>query len=97
MDMQIFFVIICLFIGLQACNRAIKEYPLNDGMRIQLFSDSTFKQDIRLLERKYNVSGTWSGSLVEGKYFTTKTSGNAMKGEVVTVYRIVNDKAISQE
>tara|TARA_B110000037_G_C16680964_1_gene326699 strand:+ start:228 stop:527 length:300 start_codon:yes stop_codon:yes gene_type:complete len=94
--MQKVFTVLFLFIALQACNKPIKEYTLNDGMSLQLFSDSTFVQDIRLLERKYNVSGTWSGSLVEGNYFTTTTSGKGMQGKVITKYNILNKKAIPQ-
>lgn len=84
-----------LFIAvvLIACNKPIKEFTLSDGMTLQLFSDSTFSQDIRLLERKYNVSGTWTGSVLEGNSFTTTRSGNGLEKEVVTTYIIKNENA----
>lgn len=95
--MKRIFLVCLISIALVACNKPLKEYTLNDGMQLQLFSDSTFIQEVRLLERKYAVSGTWTGSTAEGNSFTTKTKASGMQEIVVTNYSIVNGHAIPKE
>lgn len=92
---KVVFIFFLLFV-LQACNKPLKEYTLNDGMLLQLYSDSTFKQDIRLLERKYSVSGTWSGTITDGASFTTKRIEKGTKKEIVINYNIINNQAVPE-
>lgn len=81
---------------LYSCNQTSKTFKV-DNMELILFSDSTFIQDIRLLERKYSISGKWKGDWTEGKTFSIISDNKGIESsekKQVKIYKIVNGEAI---
>ena len=90
-------IISILTIGiLGSCDTPIKEFQLDSDVQhktLKLFKDSTFIEEITKVEDSYQYSGTWTGSLEEGKTFktfSTKRGYQILTLTPIHKYRIVN-------
>lgn len=99
-----FLIIFILIIGLLgSCDEPIKEFQIDSDVQhrsLKLFEDSTFIEEVSKIEDPYQYSGTWTGSLSEGKTFktiSTKKGKQILTLTPIHEYQIVKGQAIEKE
>lgn len=97
-------IISILTVGLLgSCDKPLKEYQIDNDVqhrKLKLFKDSTFIEEVTEIEDSYQYSGTWTGSLDEGKTFKTISTKKGYQILTLTPthkYQIVNGLAVEIE
>lgn len=88
---------------LGSCDKPVKEFQIDNDVQhrtLKLFEDSTFIEEVVEIEDSYQYSGTWTGSLSEGKTFKTISTNKGIQILTLTPiheYQIVKGQAVEKE